>query len=423
MFDLLFSRFGAFFCFLLLSATALTQPAAATIHTVPAIAPQAYHAGQSLLVNVLYTNIGEESISHQPAATLHARLAINGQYYPVTLNYKSTDVTQNFVLKPNEARRTEYTLMLPSQLPEGIVELTIAGSAQYPGYLVTVAAPLSTHGADDAAVAQQSDETGREDDSIIQSLAVSIDEEVSRNSFLDNVYAYEPLYFLLGLDPTDAKFQISFKYRFIDGDSETAREHPWLSNFYVAYTQTSFWDLESESIPFEDTNFKPELFYQFNDVLFPFINDNKAHVDLRIGYQHESNGRDGDASRSLNIAYIEPAFHWRMFGDYTLSLAPRAWVYSGGRENNPDIKRFRGRASLTATFGKRDGFQFEAYVRGNPSSGKGSAQLDFSYPLNKIASSQLGFYLQAQLFTGYGENLLNYNQKDTRLRMGFGIVR
>ncbi|HLU91876.1 MAG TPA: phospholipase A, partial [Pedomonas sp.] len=40
-----------------------------------------------------------------------------------------------------------------------------------------------------------------------------------------------------------------------------------------------------------------------------------------------------------------------------------------------------------------------------------------------IIDTSLNLYLFGQFFTGYGENLLDYNQRDTRLRAGFAIVR
>jgi outer membrane phospholipase A len=189
----------------------------------------------------------------------------------------------------------------------------------------------------------------------------------------------------------------------------------------MAYTQTSFWDLASESIPFTDTNFKPELFYQFNDVRFNFLPDS-AHADLRTGVLHQSNGGDEARSRSFNIAYIEPSMHFNIGADYRLSLAPRLWAYVGSKEDNPDIRRFRGNNSLTATVSKRDSWQLETMLRGNIGSGRGALQMDLSYPVNRLLPG-VDLYLYSQFFTGFGENLLNYNVKDTRLRFGIGILR
>jgi len=255
----------------------------------------------------------------------------------------------------------------------------------------------------------------------IASDAENIDEEATRNPFRDNIMAYDPVYFIAGASPSNAKFQLSFKYRFLHPDTAIADRHPWLTGFYMAYSQTSFWDLSTESIPFTDTNFKPELFYQFNDVRFNFLPDS-AYVDLRTGIKHESNGEDEERSRSLNMAYIEPAMHFRLTDEYRLSLTPRIWAYVGSKKENPDIRRFRGNNSIAATISKRDSWQLQTMLRGNIGTGRGAIQMDLSYPANQLIPG-LDLYLYSQFFTGFGENLLNYNVKDTRLRFGIGILR
>lgn len=78
--------------------------------------------------------------------------------------------------------------------------------------------------------------------------------------YLANIGAYEPMYFLFGTDPEESKFQVSFKYQFFNADNPLAKDHPWLQGLHFAYTQTSFWDLESDSAPFKDTSYKPEFF-------------------------------------------------------------------------------------------------------------------------------------------------------------------
>ena len=35
----------------------------------------------------------------------------------------------------------------------------------------------------------------------------------------------------------------------------------WYENFYLGYTQTSLWDLQSDSMPFIDTTFNPSVFW------------------------------------------------------------------------------------------------------------------------------------------------------------------
>jgi phospholipase A1 len=58
---------------------------------------------------------------------------------------------------------------------------------------------------------------------------------------------------------------------------------------------------------------------------------------------------------------------------------------------------------------------------GNPGTGKGTGLLDATYALSDLIG--LNLYLTGQMFTGYGESLLIYNRKDTRVRFGFSIIR
>ncbi len=327
-----------------------------------------------------------------------------------------------------------YRVTVPTAVAQGMLEIQIVDTAgdsrSKPAYvLINDTRQLQSLTAADSAPAEQA-EQGNEisEDAASQTPLVqvanaseNIDEETDRNPFLDNFFAYEPVYFVAGGSPSNAKFQLSFKYRFLHPDTDIAVSHPWLTGIYMAYSQTSFWDLSSASVPFTDTNFKPELFYQFNDVRFSFLPDS-AYADLRTGIRHESNGEDEDRSRSLNTAYLEPAMHFELGEDYLLSLTPRIWAYVGRKRDNPDIRRFRGNNSLSASIGKRDSWQLETMLRGNIGTGRGALQMDLSYPVNQLIPG-LDLYLYSQFFTGYGENLLNYNVKDTRLRFGVGILR
>ena len=72
-----------------------------------------------------------------------------------------------------------------------------------------------------------------------------------------NFYPYHPMYFAVGTDHERSKYQISFRYQFIKAGGSLAERFPAITGFNLAYTQTSFWDLQSESKPFADTSYKP----------------------------------------------------------------------------------------------------------------------------------------------------------------------
>jgi len=234
----------------------------------------------------------------------------------------------------------------------------------------------------------------------------------------------EPMYFVVGSSTdssdtrdTTARFQLSFKYRLFDADSLPVEWLPLLSDFYFGYTQSSLWDLGADSAPFHDTSYRPNFFWQGptgNKGLLPEL--------LRTGYEHESNGKDGENSRSLNILFVQP--FWRtVFADKrTLIFAPKVYGYLN-KEGNTDIQRYRGYADWVFRYGREDGLILATQLRLG-TSGRGSAQFDFTYPFRRVLFSRTGGFVHLQLFTGYGETLLDYNiDHGTQIRLGFSFVR
>ena len=122
--------------------------------------------------------------------------------------------------------------------------------------------------------------------------------------YLPNLQSYQPMYFLVGTDPKDSKFQVSFRYRLFGKDGSLSHRLPWVTGFHLGYTQTSFWDLKSESVPFQDTSYKPEIHFLTRNIAG--VIPHATGFFVQTGLQHESNGRDGDASRSTNFAYVKP---------------------------------------------------------------------------------------------------------------------
>ena len=56
--------------------------------------------------------------------------------------------------------------------------------------------------------------------------------------------------------------------------------------------------------------------------------------------------------------------------------------------------------------------------------GKESVQLDLSYPVRRSIFSGVGAFLHLQYFKGYGETLLDYDERrGSRFRIGLSIVR
>ncbi|MDD9301352.1 MAG: phospholipase A [Desulfobacter sp.] len=237
---------------------------------------------------------------------------------------------------------------------------------------------------------------------------------------------YKPVSFLFGMDPGIEKtsFQISFKYKLFnfDGDSFFKTYLFPLEKIHLAYTQQSFWDLDSDSAPFEDSRYMPEIFYQSGDLGLDLPGVFRS--GFQAGFQHESNGRDGDDSRSTNYGYIQPVFGFKLAPNLYMKLAPKAWVYvRNSHENNGDIADFRGYFDIETKIGDPKGLTLGNHFRHGE---KGATwQFDLSYPLNQIPwlKGFIDLYVHAQYFTGYSDKLLDYNQKEDVFRLGFSLVR
>lgn len=230
--------------------------------------------------------------------------------------------------------------------------------------------------------------------------------------------ANEPMYFVLGgSGGTTARFQLSFKYRLFDPESLPVEWFGPLSGLHFGYTQTSLWDLGEDSAPFRDTSYRPSFFWQgvtSGGALMPDL--------LRGGFEHESNGKDGADSRSLNILFAQPVWRADFADGRTLVFAPRLYGYLD-KDDNPDIHRYRGYADWLLRYGREDGWLLSTQLR-RGTAGRGSAQIDLSYPLRRPLFTRAGGFLHVQLFKGYGESLLDYNvDRDWQARVGFSIVR
>ena len=230
--------------------------------------------------------------------------------------------------------------------------------------------------------------------------------------------AHEPVYFLLGArSGPNARYQISFKYRIFDEESTPAQWLPALGQLHFGYTQTATWDLGVDSRPFHDTSYRPSLFWQKR------LDESESMPRyLRAGFEHESNGRDSINSRSINLAYLQPAWRADFDDGKSLIFAPRFYSYLDKTEN-PDIPHFRGYADWLLRYGDENEWLLSSRIRVG-SGGHAGTQIDLSVPFRKPLFARTGGFVYFQLFSGYGETLLDYNQRHpAQLRVGFSIVR
>ncbi len=239
--------------------------------------------------------------------------------------------------------------------------------------------------------------------------------------YLRNLGPYQPSYFLFGTPLTDSKFQLSFKYRFFNPTAPLARKHPWVSGFNFGYTQTSFWDLKSDSKPFEDTSYKPELFYLSRKI--PWRPRAKDGFFIQAGYHHESNGQGGDASRSTNLIYVSPVFvFYNSASRIGLAVSPKIkYMFDNSEISNPNLEDYRGIFELSVIAGKADGLVLKSNIR---TAKRGtSVEANLTYPLGESWFESAQIYLHVQYVNALAENLLHYRERTKAFRIGFAFVR
>lgn len=212
------------------------------------------------------------------------------------------------------------------------------------------------------------------------------------------------------LQPWELKFQVSFKVSVLD--------ELLGGNLQFGYTQQSFWQAFNSTIssPFRETNYEPELMWQY---LMPRLSSDQYSRAIVLGLSHQSNGQTQPVSRSWNRIYLNFIFEYE---DFYFSLKPWYRIPEPAKSNptdaqgddNPDIDHYMGTFELTSVWSRRDGGRLGLLFRNNlqPSDLRGAIQIDWSFPIK----SKLKGYVQ--YFNGYGESLIDYNHSLRRLGVG-----
>ncbi|MGL5799959.1 MAG: phospholipase A [Plesiomonas sp.] len=208
------------------------------------------------------------------------------------------------------------------------------------------------------------------------------------------------------------KFQLSFAFpiwRGLLGNN---------SVLAAAYTQKSLWQATNFAIsaPFLETNYEPRVFTAWST---DYTLAGWHFKELELGFVHQSNGRGydyfdeqnekHDTSRSWNRIYARVM---AQRNNWMVDLEPWVRVDSSKNDDNPDISDYLGHYRMQVGYKAGDSV-YSLEGRYNWNSDKGSAQLGWSYPI----TPSVRFY--TQLFTGYGQTMIDYNFRQTSFGMGF----
>lgn len=203
----------------------------------------------------------------------------------------------------------------------------------------------------------------------------------------------------------EMKFQLSVKTKAAENLLGTD------ADLWFGYTQQSHWQVYNSdySRPFRAHDYQPEIF-----VTQPVTADLPFGGRLRMlgaGLVHHSNGEEGDMSRSWNRAYMMAGAEWGK-----LTVIPRLWSRINNEkaadDDNPDITDYYGYGDIKFLYQLENGGNLSGTGRYNPSTNKGALQLDYIHPIGRGISGYV------QLFHGYGQSIIDYNESTSGIGVG-----
>ncbi len=246
-----------------------------------------------------------------------------------------------------------------------------------------------------------------------------------RKNYILTTYSFEPnnpaALGLAEVEPSEVKFQISLRYDLFSFSN---------SRVTFAYTGLSFWQIYngSESAPFRTTDHEPEIFWE---------RDLDSDSRFRIGVVHESNGEGGGLSRSWNRLVGEMLWGgpgWDLW-DQPFSASPSVqtgtntwrvsakvwWNFDYDEIHNPLIDEYLGAFELNGDL-VRGPHQVSMMIRNSlglfgDGRVRGATQIEYSFHITD------GLRLAVQVFNGYGESLLDYDENIKRIGVGFQLSR
>lgn len=218
----------------------------------------------------------------------------------------------------------------------------------------------------------------------------------------------------------EVKFQISAKALVPTGDWLGPQQGLW-----VAYTQQSHWQITDHdgSRPFRESNYEPELIFSRRiaaEDAAPWAILGLTPQFFNVGLVHQSNGQSDPRSRSWNRVYAQLGTEKVLGPKESVAVLIRPWWRlheSATQDNNHDITDYLGHGDLQVLYWRDQSF-LSLLAR------RRAVQLDFSAPpfwlsQEQQARSALRFHLQ--YFTGYGESLIDYNQRHSVLGIGVSL--
>jgi len=195
-------------------------------------------------------------------------------------------------------------------------------------------------------------------------------------------------------------------------------------SLWFAYSQQSNWQIFSGDLsrPFRTTDHEPELIY-----IYP--TDTPLPLGWRLRYSgislnHQSNGQPLPLSRSWNrsvlMAGMEKGQQYHVEGKLWYRMPEDAV-----QDDNPDISDLIGRAEVAGFWKVNPDNTLAVTMRHSlRANTNGSLRLEWLKKLggSGFAGNNSGLRFHTQLFSGYGDSLVDYNRKRTVFSVGLSLV-
>lgn len=219
---------------------------------------------------------------------------------------------------------------------------------------------------------------------------------------------------------TEARLQLSLRTKVAQGIFSYGERG--LDSLWLAYSQLSYWQLFTPALsrPFRNTDHEPEILY-VTPIQTPQPGEWRWRVG-GLGLVHQSNGQALPLSRSWNRVYVMAAAERD-----GLQVQGRLWNRldeDPAKDDNPGISDYIGRGELLVRWhaDRKNLFAFTAR-HGLKKDSHGSVRVEWFHALADSGFGlPSGLRLHTQLFSGYGDTLLDYNKARTMFSIGLSLV-
>ena len=198
----------------------------------------------------------------------------------------------------------------------------------------------------------------------------------------------------------------------------TPKDGTLRDSLWAAYSQQSEWQAFNSRLsrPFRNTDHMPELIYVYPTTLQ--LPGGWLWRYSGVGLAHQSNGQSDPLSRSWNRAYVGAGIEK---GNFSIGLRYNHRFREKANDDNPDLTQYIGRSAISMNWLAGAYTSSLTWKTNLKNLDRGSLQFDLTHPVFSDHPNGLRWYLQ--MFSGYGETLLDYNQRQNRIGVGLSLFQ